>query len=159
MLDEYKNEVETVFLLLDPNSAGAIILNDAIIGLKALEVTASKADLEAYLKKNLQIENTNVVSQKLFLETALAFKRNITDTESIKRSFQILDEKQNGYICADHLKTKIMQLGLDIPDELIMQMIKVADQNEKGYVTMDDFIRVIKISSEYLTSTKLTFTE
>ena len=66
--------------------------------------------------------------------------------EDVETAFRLYDEEEKGKITFENLKRVAQDVKLDIDDEELKEMIKVADRNNDGEVTFDDFKRVMRKS-------------
>ncbi len=55
--------------------------------------------------------------------------RPLTAEEELKKTFKIFDIDGNGFISADEIKKTMLNLGENLTDEEVYQMIKAADKN------------------------------
>ncbi|GER27877.1 calmodulin-like protein [Striga asiatica] len=62
-----------------------------------------------------------------------------TDTDELKRVFQMFDLNSDGRITRDELSSSLKKIGIFIPDDELAQMIAKIDANEDGCVDMDEF--------------------
>ena len=62
----------------------------------------------------------------------------------METAFRLYDEEEKGKITLENLKRVSQEVKLDIPESELIEMIKVADRNGDGEVTMDDFKRVMR---------------
>jgi Ca2+-binding EF-hand superfamily protein len=53
----------------------------------------------------------------------------LTAEEELKKTFDIFDIDRNGFICADEIKTTMLNLGENLTDDEVRDMIKAADKN------------------------------
>jgi Ca2+-binding EF-hand superfamily protein len=73
-------------------------------------------------------------------------KLSIKDTltrENLERIFDMFDVDKDGEITRDGLVKILTEIGVELSDAEIERMIKVADSNNDGRVSVDDFYSVI----------------
>jgi len=61
----------------------------------------------------------------------------------VKKAFQLFDDKGKNYIEFEDLKRVARELGESLTEEELKDMIKEADREGKGKVTLEDFIEII----------------
>ena len=57
--------------------------------------------------------------------------------EEISEAFKFFDKDGNGYITSTELKTMMTNLGQDLTDEQVDEMIREADTDDDGRVNYD----------------------
>merc|ERR1719483_1035166 len=90
---------------------------------------------------------------KLTLENFLqlmANKMSEKDTkEEIMKAFKLFDDDDTGNITFANLKRVAKELGENLSDEELQEMIDEADRIGDGEVNQDDFLRIMKKTSLY----------
>mmetsp|Transcript_42024 Transcript_42024/g.69211 ORF Transcript_42024/g.69211 Transcript_42024/m.69211 type:complete len:102 (-) Transcript_42024:98-403(-) len=64
--------------------------------------------------------------------------------EDVDKIFKLFDEDSTGYITLRNLKKICQELGEDIPDEELKEMLEEADKDGDGVVSSDDFWNMMK---------------
>lgn len=59
-----------------------------------------------------------------------------TAEDEVKKTFQIFDIDGNGYISADEIKKTMQNIGENLTDEEVKDMIKAADKNGDGKIDL-----------------------
>ena len=62
-------------------------------------------------------------------------------TEELKKAFSVMDANGDGVVTKDELKTLLKGLGEDVTDEVVDEMIKLADSDGDGKVNFDEFCK------------------
>ena len=52
-----------------------------------------------------------------------------------------MDANKDGVVTKDELKTLLKGLGEDVSDEVVDEMINIADENGDGKVQFDEFVK------------------
>lgn len=80
---------------------------------------------------------------------ALAAVQSERDTkEEIAKVFALFDPDNGGKIGFRELKRVVTELGENITDDEMHEMIEEADRDHDGYVTFEDFFRIMKKKSD-----------
>ena len=67
-----------------------------------------------------------------------------TDLEKeIRKAFTVFDKDGNGYLCAAELRDVMTNLGENLNDEQIEEMIREADVDGDGRVNYQEFVRMM----------------
>ncbi|KAL8206997.1 UNVERIFIED_CONTAM: hypothetical protein K2H54_038681 [Gekko kuhli] len=69
--------------------------------------------------------------------------------EEVLKAFQLFDTDGTGKISLKNLKSAINELGEDISDEELQEMIEEADCDGDGEVNQQEFLRIMKKSNLY----------
>eukprot|EP00928_Gymnodinium_smaydae_P003940 TRINITY_DN1138_c2_g1_i1.p1 TRINITY_DN1138_c2_g1~~TRINITY_DN1138_c2_g1_i1.p1 ORF type:complete len:155 (+),score=51.70 TRINITY_DN1138_c2_g1_i1:119-583(+) len=74
----------------------------------------------------------------------MARKIKDTDTEEeLIEAFKVFDRDLDGFISADELRFSMTNLGEELNDSEVYEMIKEADTDADGQINYDDFIKMM----------------
>ena len=59
----------------------------------------------------------------------------------LKKAFDVMDANKDGVVTKDELRTLLKGLGEDVTDEVVDEMINIADENGDGKVQFDEFVK------------------
>ena len=68
-------------------------------------------------------------------------KLSAEQTEELKKAFAVMDANKDGVVTKDELKTLLKGLGEDVTDEVVDEMIKIADENGDGKIQFEEFVK------------------
>lgn len=69
--------------------------------------------------------------------------------EEILKAFRLFDDDQTGKISFKNLKRVANELGENLTDEELREMIQEADQDNDGEINQDEFLRIMKKTCLY----------
>lgn len=69
--------------------------------------------------------------------------------EEILKAFRLFDDDQTGKISFKNLQRVAHELGENLTEEELKEMIQEADQDKDGEVNQDEFLRIMKKTSLY----------
>lgn len=93
--------------------------------------------------------NTGKIVFEDFL-TLLSEKMADKDSkEEILKAFRLFDDDETGTISFTNLKRVAQELGENLTDEELQEMIAEADRDEDGVINESEFLRVMKKTSLY----------
>lgn len=69
--------------------------------------------------------------------------------EEILKAFRLFDDDQTGAISFKNLKRVAKELGENLTDEELQEMIFEADRDGDGEINQDEFLRIMKKTSLY----------
>ena len=146
--EEQKSDIKEAFNLFDSQSSGFIDCKDLKVAMRALGFEPRKEEI-----KKMIAEVDKESSGKLSLESftmLMANKMSEKDTkEEIMKAFKLFDDDDSGKITFNNLKRVAAELGENLTDEELQEMIDEADRSGEGEVNQDDFLRIMKKTSLY----------
>ncbi|KAF9417989.1 hypothetical protein HW555_005134 [Spodoptera exigua] len=138
------------FNLLDYTGEGKILAEDFRVAIKALGYEPTKEELQKMVN-GVDKGNTGKLSFENF-QTAIMRKIMSLDNDGdIMKSFRLYDMDDTGLISFDNLKTVTHILDIPQTDEEIEEMIDDADVDMNGFVSVDEFMKIIKNSVRIVT--------
>lgn len=75
------------------------------------------------------------------MSTRLSFRDS---KEEIAQIFQLFDEEKTGFITFRSLKRVCQELGENLKDEEIQEMIDEADKDQDGKINLEEFYRIMR---------------
>ena len=57
----------------------------------------------------------------------------------LRKAFDVMDANKDGFVTKDELKNLLKGLGEDVTDEVVDEMISIADANGDGKVEFEEF--------------------
>ena len=71
----------------------------------------------------------------------MSTKLNADQIAELKKAFDVMDTNKDGEVTKEELKTLLSGLGEDVTDEIVDEMITIADTNGDGKVNFDEFCK------------------
>ena len=68
-------------------------------------------------------------------------KLSAEQIEELKKAFAVLDENKDGVISKDELAKLLGGLGEDVTDDVVTEMMNLADTDGDGKVNFDEFCK------------------
>merc|ERR1712129_107031 len=95
--------------------------------------------------KKIRFELDKDIGDEINFEEIMTGRICKADTrEDIDKIFRLFDEDSSGYITWGNLKKIVQELGEDINDEELKEMIEEADKDGDGVVSPEDFWYMMK---------------
>ena len=66
---------------------------------------------------------------------------NAEQIAELKKAFEVLDENKDGVISKDELSKLLGGLGEDVTDDVVTEMMNLADTDGDGKVNFDEFCK------------------
>jgi len=146
--DEQKADIKEAFALFDTQGTGLIDSKDLKVAMRALGFEPRKEEIKKMLK-DVETDSSGKLSVDNFL-LLMANKMSEKDSkEEILKAFKLFDDDETGKITFTNLKKVAVELGENLTDEELQEMIEEADRDGKGEVNQDDFLRIMKKTGLY----------
>ena len=59
----------------------------------------------------------------------------------LKKAFEVMDTNKDGVVTREELKTLLKGLGEDVQDNIVDEMIAIADDNKDGKIQFEEFVK------------------
>uniref|UniRef100_A0AC35TJ40 EF-hand domain-containing protein n=1 Tax=Rhabditophanes sp. KR3021 TaxID=114890 RepID=A0AC35TJ40_9BILA len=157
-LDEVSlKQIKEAFDMCDEASNGYIPIKKLKVVMRALGFEPRQAEVDKLVEELVRIAGKKEAFKDCFDVTELAqllrakFEKCEMDESNseLKSAFRMFDKDQKGYINFDDLKRVVAELGENLKDEELLDMIKEADITKKGHVNETDFMNMMKKTSLY----------
>ncbi|KAM3956866.1 uncharacterized protein ACR2FA_009177 [Aphomia sociella] len=140
---EQENDLRKAFNLLDYTGEGKIKAESFRVVIKALGYEPTKEELQ-HMINAVDKGDTGKLSFENF-ETAIMRKIMSQDSDGdIMKSFRLFDMDDCGYISFENVKRVTEVLGTYLTDEEIEEMIDDTDKDFDGYISAQEFMKMIK---------------
>lgn len=140
---EEVEELKEAFALFDIDSNGYIDAKELKAAFRAMGWNINKREAKRMIM-SLDKPETGFISVTEFIELCRPRMNDRDSEEEVAKVFALFDPEGSGRITLAQLKRIITELGENIEEEEMRDMIKEADRDGKGYVTFEDFYRIQK---------------
>ncbi|CAI2173898.1 13972_t:CDS:2 [Funneliformis geosporum] len=142
---EQQQEIREAFDLFDTEGKGSIDIKELEVAIRALGFDPpKKAEIKSMLLniKNQCGDNNNKIDFDSFnkMMAVKMSERNLND--EIVKVFQSFDDDHTGKISFRNLKRVAKELGEEISDDHLREMIEEADLNGDGEVDENEFMKL-----------------
>ncbi|CAM9258822.1 unnamed protein product [Chrysoparadoxa australica] len=136
-------EIKEAFNLFDTEGKGSIDIRELKAGFRALGFQVKKAELRGMLS-DIGKEGAASVTFNEFVEMVTPKVLARDPKEEIMKIFALFDEDNTGGITFRNLKRVATELGENLTDEELQEMIEEADRDQDGVVSAEEFYRVMR---------------
>jgi len=148
LTEEQQNDIREAFRLFDSQDSGVIDIKDLKVALRALGFEPRKEEIKKMISE-VDKDNSGKLTFENFLNL-MAVKMSEKDTkEEILKAFKLFDDDDTGKISFENLRRVSKELGENLTDEELQEMIDEADRDGDGQVDQDEFLRIMKKTSLY----------
>ncbi|KAJ3697503.1 hypothetical protein LUZ61_001208 [Rhynchospora tenuis] len=138
-------EFREAFSLFDKDNDGFITKQELATVIRQLGQNPSDEDVQEMIRE-VDADGNGTVDFPEFL-ALMEKKLKETDSEDeLREAFKVFDKDNNGFISASELRTVLMNLGENISDAEVDEMIKEADANGDGQVDYAEFVKMMTYS-------------
>ncbi|KAH8066273.1 Ca2-binding protein [Aureococcus anophagefferens] len=141
--EEEMEEIREAFNLFDTEGKGVIDIKELKAAFRALGFQVKKAEIRRMMQ-DVDKESSPTVLFDEFVEMATPKMQSRDTREEIMKVFALFDDDQTGAISFRNLKRVANELGENLTDEELQEMIDEADRDGDGMINEDEFFRVMK---------------
>ena len=139
IISQYKE----AFSVFDRDGSGTICTNELGTIMQSLGKHLTEAELQDIINA-VDSDRNGTVSFPEFLKM-MAQESTVADDEhkELKEAFHVFDKDGNGFISPAELKSVMANLGKNLTDKEIEEMIMKTDTNGDGHVNYNEFATMI----------------
>lgn len=146
--DEQKADIKEAFDLFDTEGSGVIDIKELKVAIRALGFEPKKEEIKKMIAE-IDKEGSGKISFADFLQLMTMKMSEKDSNDEILKAFRLFDDDDTGTISFKNLKRVAKELGENLTDEELKEMIDEADIDGDGEVTQDEFLRIMKKTSLY----------
>ncbi|XP_046671994.1 caltractin [Homalodisca vitripennis] len=146
--EEQKADIKEAFNLFDKEGNGKIETKELKVAIRALGFEPKKEEIKKMLSE-IDKEESGMISYEEFLYLMTQKMTEKDSKEEIMKAFRLFDDDETGKISFKNLKRVARELGENLTDEELREMIDEADRDGDGEISQDEFLRIMKKTSLY----------
>ncbi|KAI9481501.1 MAG: calmodulin [Benjaminiella poitrasii] len=136
------SEYRESFALFDKNGDGKIDATEIGQVMRSLGQNPSDQELNDMIK-DVDVDNNGTIDFEEFLTIMSRVKDSDNSDNDLNDAFKVFDKDNNGYITQDELRSVMSQLGQNLSNTELEQMIKEADTDGDGQINYKEFIKMM----------------
>ncbi|EMP28623.1 Centrin-2, partial [Chelonia mydas] len=150
LTEDQKQEIREAFDLFDTDGTGNIDVKElkARLNSIALGFEPKKEEIKKMIS-DIDKEGIGKISFHDFLVVMTQKMAEKDSKEEILKAFKLFDDDETGKISFKNLKRVAKELGENLTDEELQEMIDEADRDGDGEVNEQEFLRIMKKTSLY----------
>ncbi|KAJ7539414.1 hypothetical protein O6H91_11G091500 [Diphasiastrum complanatum] len=141
--NEQRAEIREAFDLFDTDNSGTIDAKELKVAMRALGFETKKEDIERMIA-DVDKNNSGSIDFEEFVYMMTDKMGERESREEIMKAFRLFDLGETGRISFKNLKRMAKELGENISDEDLHEMIYEADQDGDHEVNAEEFLRMMK---------------
>lgn len=146
--EEQKADIKEAFDLFDTEGTGKIDVKELKVAIRALGFEPKKEEIKKMVAE-IDKDATGKLSFDDFLALMSVKMAEKDSKEEIMKAFRLFDDDETGKISFKNLKRVSKELGENLTDEELQEMIDEADRDGDGEISQDEFLRIMKKTSLY----------
>lgn len=146
LTEEQKQEIREAFDLFDTDGSGTIDAKELKVAMRALGFEPNKDEIKKMIA-DIDKDGNGTIDFEEFLAMMTAKMGERDSREEIMKAFRLFDDDETGKISFKNLKRVAKELGENMTDEELQEMIDEADRDGDGEVNEEEFFRIMKKTS------------
>lgn len=142
LTEDQKQEIREAFELFDTEGSGHIDSKELKVAMRALGFEPKKEEIRKMLS-DVDKEGTGLVSYEAFLHLMASKMADRDSKEEVLKAFRLFDDDETGKISFNNLRRVANELGENMTDEELQEMIDEADRDGDGEVSQEEFLRIM----------------
>merc|ERR1711990_894038 len=143
MTDEQKKEVKEAFDLFDTDGSGAIDATELKVAMQALGFEPTAEEVEKMVA-DIDTDGNATIEFEEFVEMMEGKMSDKDQVEEMQKAFKLYDADGCGKIRFKDLKRVAGELGENMGDAEIQEIIDEGDTDGDGALNEDEFLRIMK---------------
>merc|ERR1712187_308784 len=135
-------EVKDAFDLFDTDSSGAVSVQELVDAMQSLGLE-QKNEAVFNMIKEIDTDGSGELEFTEWLEMMTARLSDKTPRSEIERVFKLFDDDRTGEISLANLKRVANELGEEVSNEELQEMVMRNDVDKDGAWSLDDFYAVM----------------
>ncbi|XP_050340419.1 LOW QUALITY PROTEIN: uncharacterized protein LOC126766739 [Bactrocera neohumeralis] len=148
LTEDQRQEIKEAFDLFDTDGSGTIDAKELKVAMRALGFEPRKDELRQLLS-TVDGVGTTVITYPQFVQLMSKKMSGRDSKEEMLKAFRLFDDDETGKISFKNLKRVAMELGENMTDAELQEMIDEADRDGDGEVCEEEFLQLMKKTSLY----------
>lgn len=140
---EQKIDIKKAFDLFDIERTGFIEVKELRVAIRALGFEPNKEEIRNMMEE-IDKDKSGRIAFNDFLHLMRLKMAEKDSKQDLMKAFSFFDDDQTGHISFDNLKRVAQELGENLTDEELQEMIDEADLDNDGEVSRDEFLTVLR---------------
>lgn len=142
--EEAMEEIKEAFNLFDTDGKGNIDVRELKAGFRALGFQVKKSEIrQMFVDMDKDLSSATITFDE-FVEMVTPRMLNRDSREEIMKVFALFDDDNTGAISFKNLKRVATELGENLTDEELQEMVDEADRDGDGVINEEEFYRVMR---------------
>ncbi len=148
LTEEQKQEIKEAFDLFDTDGSEKIDAKELKVAMRALGFEPKNEEIKKMIS-DIDKDGSGTIDFPEFLEMMTAKMSSRDSKEEILKAFRLFDDDETGKITLKNLRRVAKEIGENMTDEELQEMIEEADLDGDNEIDMEEFLRIMKKTSLY----------
>jgi len=141
--EEQKQEIKEAFDLFDTDGSGNIDQKELKVAMRALGFEPKREEIKKMIA-DVDTNGSGVIDYNEFLDMMTQKMAERDPREEMLKAFRLFDDDETGKISFRNLKRVAKELGENMTDDEIQEMIEEADRDGDGEISEEEFMRIMR---------------
>ncbi|EED93263.1 centrin-like protein [Thalassiosira pseudonana CCMP1335] len=142
LTDDEVEELRQAFDLFDTDGSGSIDPKELKAAMQSLGFDAKNQTIYQMIK-DIDKDGTGEIEFDEFLDLMTSRLAGSDSKEDIQKIFELFDDDKTGYISLQNLKRVCAELGEQMDDSELLEMIERADVDQDGQISPGEFFTIM----------------
>merc|ERR1719469_214603 len=143
LTEDQIEEFREAFALFDKDGDGTITADELNIVMRSLGRKPTMEELRAMIAE-VDDDGNESIEFPEFLKLMASKLQDTDSVEEMREAFLVFDRDKSGSVSASELKHVMNNLGEQVTNEEVEEMIREADADGDGELSFDDFLQFIQ---------------
>jgi len=148
LTEEQKQEIKEAFDLFDTDGSEKIDAKELKVAMRALGFEPKKEEIKKMIS-DIDKDGSGTIDFNEFLEMMTSKMSERDSREEILKAFRLFDDDETGKITLKNLRRVAKEIGEQMTDEELQEMIEEADLDGDNEIDQEEFLRIMKKTSLY----------
>ena len=143
LTEEQQQEIKEAFDLFDTDGSGNIDQKELKVAMRALGFEPKREEIKKMIA-DVDKDGSGVIDFQEFLDMMRQKMSERDPREEMMKAFRLFDDDETDKISFKNLKRVAKELGENMTDEEIQEMIDEADRDGDNEISEEEFMRIMR---------------
>lgn len=148
LTEEQRQEIKEAFDLFDTDSSGSIDQKELKVAMRALGFEPKKDEIKKMIA-DIDKDGSGTIDFNEFVYMMTGKMSERDSKEEILKAFKLFDDDETGFITLNNLRRVAKEIGENMSDEELREMIDEADRDNDQQISQEEFLRIMRKTSLY----------
>ncbi|ELR53522.1 Centrin-1, partial [Bos mutus] len=144
-----KQEIKEAFDLFDVDGSGTIDVKELKIAMRALGFEPKKEEIKKMIAETDKEGIGTISFEKFFAIMSVKMVCEKDEKEEILKAFKLFDDDDTGSISLNNIKRVAKELGENLTDDELQEMLDEADHDGDGEINKEEFLKMMQKTTLY----------
>jgi len=147
LTDEQKQEIKEAFDLFDSEKTGKIDYHELKVAMRAMGFEPKRDEVRRMIAESDR-DGSGSIAFETF-QAVMANKMRVRDPkEEAVKAFRLFDDDETGTISLKNLRRVAKELGENMTDDELQEVVDFCDKDGRGEILMEDFCDILLKAQE-----------